>query len=205
MGFYADHIEPKLVSCICGSPMISKERATIVPEAQGRVLEIGFGSGHNAPHYDNAKISHLYALEPSAAWRRLGQKRVDALPFPVEWLDLPGEEIPLDDASVDTVLVTFSLCTIPGVEAALAGMRRVLKPGGKLVFLEHGEAPDNGVAKWQGRVNGVWGKLAGGCHLNRKPDLLIDKAGFQIDKIERHYAPMMPKIAGFVTAGVAVR
>lgn len=205
MGFYANHIEPTLVSCICGLPMISKERASIVPEAHGRVLEIGFGSGHNAPHYDHAKISHLYALEPSAAWRRLGQKRVDELPFSVEWLDLPGEEIPLDDESVDTVLVTFALCTIPDVEKALAGMRRVLKPGGKLVFLEHGAAPDAGVAKWQNRLNGAWGKLAGGCRLNRKPDSLVDRAGFRIDKIERHYAPIMPKIAGFVTAGVAER
>ncbi len=205
MGIYTDHIEPKLVSCVCGMKALHKEREQIVPEAAGRVLEIGFGSGHNAPYYDCSQITHLYALEPSAGWRRLGEKRLRDLPFTAEWLDRPGEHIPLANESVDSVLVTFSLCTIPGVEAALAGMRRVLKPGGKLVFLEHGAAPDPGVAKWQDRLNKVWGKFAGGCHLNRKPDDLIDKAGFQIAAIDRHYAPGAPKIAGFVSAGVALR
>ncbi len=205
MGFYANHIEPRLVSAICGMPAVSKQRSKIVPEATGRVLEIGFGSGHNAPFYDHGKIEHLYALEPSESWRRLGQKRIDDLPFATEWLDLPGEEIPLPDESVDTVLVTFSLCTIPGVDQALIGMRRVLKPGGKLVFLEHGAAPDHGVAKWQDRLNGVWGKCGGGCNLNRKPDSLIGKAGFRIDKLTADYVPGMPKFAGFVSAGVACR
>lgn len=205
MGFYSDHIEPRLVSCACGMKAVSRERKKIVPEAVGRVLEIGFGSGHNAPFYDRSKITHLYALEPNDAMRRMSERRIAELPFPVEWLDLPGEQIPLADGSVDTVLVTFSLCTIPGVEEALAGMRRVLKPGGRLVFLEHGRAPDSGVAKWQDRINGVWGKLAGGCHLNREPDLLIGKAGFNIDKIDRRYMPRAPKIAGFVTRGVALR
>ncbi|WDI32632.1 class I SAM-dependent methyltransferase [Hyphococcus flavus] len=205
MGFYADNIEPRLVSCICGMKPISDERAKFVPKAQGRVLEIGFGSGHNEPFYDREKVSHLYALEPSAAWRKLAEPKVSKLPFSVEWLDLPGEEIPLADESVDTVLVTFSLCTIPGVEQALAGMRRVLKPDGKLVFLEHGAAPDRGVARWQGRINGVWGKLAGGCHLNRKPAEMVSVAGFRIETLEQHYVPWMPKIAGFVTGGVAGR
>ncbi len=205
MGFYTDHIEPKLVSCVCGMKVFRNEREKIVPQAKGRVLEIGFGSGHNAPFYDHNAITHLYALEPSQEWRRLGEKRARNLPFPVEWLDLPGEEIPLAGESVDTVLVTFALCTIPGVDAALAGMRRVLKPGGRLVFLEHGAAPDAGVARWQDRLNGVWGKIAGGCNLNRKPDLLVSKAGFQVEKVDRHYAPGVPKIAGFLTAGVASR
>ena len=184
---------------------ISRERAAIVPLAAGRVLEIGFGSGLNAPFYDHGAITHLYALEPSAAMRKRAEKRIAGLGFPLEWLDLPGEEIPLPDASVDCVLVTYTLCTIPGVEAALAGMRRVLKPGGKLVFLEHGAAPDPGVAKWQDRINGVWGRIAGGCHLNRHPDALITGAGFTIDAIDQHYAPGAPKIAGFMSAGVARR
>jgi SAM-dependent methyltransferase len=205
MGFYSQHIEPALVSCACGMKSISWERSRIVPEAEGRVLEVGFGSGHNAPFYDSSKITYLYALEPSAAMRKRSQKRIASLAFPMEWLDLPGEEIPLADASVDTVLVTYALCTIPGVETALEGMRRVLKPGGKLVFLEHGLAPDPGVVKWQNRLNGVWGKIGGGCNLNRQPDILIDKAGFQIDKIDRHYAKGAPKFAGFMTAGVALR
>lgn len=205
MGFYNDHIEPALVSCACGMKAITRERAKIVPLAKGVVLEIGFGSGHNAPHYDQQAITHLYALEPSAAWRKRALKRISNLTVPLEWLDLPGEEIPLSDASVDTVLVTYALCTIPGVEAALDGMRRVLKPGGKLVFLEHGIAPDAEVAKWQDRVNGVWGKLAGGCRLNRDPAALIRAAGFDIEKLDQHYAPGAPKIAGFMTGGVAAR
>lgn len=205
MGFYANHLEPRLVSCACGMPAIRRERAKIVPEASGRVLEIGFGSGHNIPFYDASKISHLYALEPSETMRKLSEPRLRAAAFPVEWLDLPGEQIPLDDASVDCVLVTFTLCTIPDVDAALVGVRRVLKPGGKLVFLEHGRAPDDGIAKWQDRINGVWGKLAGGCHLNRIPDLLIEKQGFEMVNLERRYAPKTPKIAGFLTSGVALR
>ncbi len=205
MGFYSNHIEPRLASAACGMKAITRERAKIVPEAQGRVLEIGFGSGHNAPFYDPGKISHLYALEPNAGWRKLGAKRLNGLPFPVEWLDLPGEEIPLADESVDTVLVTFALCTIPGVEKALIGMRRVLKPSGRLVFLEHGAAPDKPVRAWQDRLNGVWGAFAGGCNLNRHPDSLIRNAGFQIDKIEAGYIRGAPKIAGFISAGVASR
>lgn len=205
MGFYANHIEPRLVSCACGMPAIRRERAKIVPEASGRVLEIGFGSGHNIPFYDDSKISHLYALEPSETMRKLSEPRLSDVPFPVEWVDLPGEQIPLDEASVDCVLVTFTLCTIADVDAALVGVRRVLKPGGKLVFLEHGRSPDEGIAKWQDRINGVWGKLAGGCHLNRIPDLLIEKQGFEMVNLERRYVPKTPKIAGFLTSGVALR
>jgi len=205
MGFYSDHIEPTLVSCACGMRAISRERAQVVPYVEGRVLEVGFGSGHNAPFYNANKITHLYALEPSAAMRKRAQKNITELAFPMEWLDLPGEEIPLAEASVDTVLVTYTLCTIPAVDAALEGMHRVLKPGGKLVFLEHGLAPDPGVVKWQNRLNGIWGTLGGGCNLNREPDILIKKAGFQIEKIDRHYAKGAPKISGYMTSGIAAR
>lgn len=203
MGFYADHIEPALVSFACSMPAIAKERAQIVPEASGTVLEIGFGSGHNAPFYDSAGITRLFALEPSRAMRRKAQKRIADLPFPIEWLDLKAEEIPLDAKSVDTVLVTYALCTIPDVSKALAGMRRVLKPGGKLVFLEHGAATDPGVRRWQDRLNPVWGRLGGGCNLNRDPLALIGAAGFEIGRSETHYARGAPKFAGFMYRGVA--
>ncbi|PQA88418.1 class I SAM-dependent methyltransferase [Hyphococcus luteus] len=205
MGFYSDHIEPALVSCACGMKAISREREKIVPAAAGKVLEVGFGSGLNAPYYDQSAITHLYALEPSAAMRARAAKRIAGLSFPLEWLDLPGEEIPLPEASVDTVLVTYTLCTIPGVEAALQGMRRVLKPGGKMIFLEHGLSPDAGVAKWQNRLDGIWGKLAGGCHLNRDPASLIREAGFKISALDQHYAPGAPKFAGYMTGGVAAK
>lgn len=204
MGFYANHIEPALVDLACGTKPIRRERAKIVPAAAGRVLEIGFGSGRNAPYYEAARIERLFALEPSAAMRKRAAPRIADLPFPVDWLDLPGEEIPLDDHSVDTVLVTYTLCTIPDVGKALSGMRRVLKPGGRLVFLEHGLAPDPGVQRWQNRLNGLWGRFAGGCNLNRDPASLIRKAGFRIEQVDAHYARGTPKFAGFMTAGVAL-
>ncbi|MBB5517535.1 class I SAM-dependent methyltransferase [Amphiplicatus metriothermophilus] len=204
MGFYRDHIEPALVDFACGLKPVRRERAAIAPLARGRVLEVGFGSGRNAPYYDRSAITRLFALEPSEAMRRKAARRIADLPFPVEWLDLPGEEIPLDDASVDTVLVTYTLCTIPDVARALAGMRRVLKPGGRLAFLEHGRAPDPGVARWQDRLNGVWGRLAGGCNLNRDPVALIERAGFRIERADRHYARGAPRFAGYMSAGLAV-
>lgn len=205
MGFYGDHIEPMLVSCACGMKAIARERRKVVPHAAGVVLEVGFGSGHNAPYYDQRAVTHLYALEPSAAMRRRARKRIAGLSFPLEWLDLPGEEIPLPDANVDTALVTFTLCTIPGVEAALAGMRRVLKPDGRLVFLEHGLSPDPRIARWQNRLNGVWGRMAGGCRLNRDPASLIREAGFKIERLDQHYASGAPKLTGYMTAGVAAK
>lgn len=205
MGFYSDHIEPMVVSCACGMKAITRERQSIAPLASGRVLEVGFGSGLNVPHYDQSAITHLYALEPSAAMRKRAEKRVAGLAFPLEWLDLPGEEIPLPEECVDTVLVTYTLCTIPGVEAALAGMRRVLKPGGRLVFLEHGLSPDARVAKWQNRLDGVWGRFAGGCHLNRDPASLVREAGFKISSLDQHYAQGAPKFAGYMTGGVAAK
>lgn len=203
MGFYSDHIEPTLVSLACSAPAIARERSAIVPEASGVVLEVGFGSGHNANFYDRAKIERLYALEPSAAMRRKARRRVQGLPFPLDWLDLKAEEIPLDARSVDTVLVTYTLCTIPDAARALAGMKRVLKPGGKLVFLEHGAAPDPGVRAWQDRLNPLWGKLGGGCNLNRDPVGLIRSAGFEIARSESHYAKGTPKFAGYMYRGVA--
>ncbi len=203
MGIYANHVEPALVDFACGQRVIRRERAKIVPVASGRVLEVGFGSGRNAPFYDVEKIEHLFALEPSAAMRKRAEPRMKRLPFPVEYLDLPGEEIPLEARSVDTVLVTYALCTIPDVKTALIGMRRVLKPGGRLIFLEHGRAPDPDVERWQNRLNGIWGKLAGGCHLNRDPASLIREAGFEIDRVQAHYARGAPKFAGYMTSGVA--
>jgi ubiquinone/menaquinone biosynthesis C-methylase UbiE len=203
MGFYADHIEPALVSFACASPAIARERASVAPEASGVVLEIGFGSGYNAPLYDPAKVKRLIGLEPSAGMRRRAGKRVAALEFPFEWLDLCAEEIPLADGAVDTAVVTFTLCTIPDPARALRGVRRVLKPGGRLLFLEHGAAPDPGVRRWQDRLNPIWGKLGGGCNLTREPLRLIETTGFRIDRSDQHYARGAPKFAGFLTRGVA--
>ena len=204
MGLYARHIEPRLVSCLCGMKVISEQRQKVTPLAGGRVLEVGFGSGLNLPHYDAEKIDHLWALEPSETMRSLAAKRMAAAPFPIELLDLPGEEIPLDDDSADTVVITYTMCTIPDAAAALAGIRRVLKPGGRMLFCEHGRAPDEGVARWQDRLDRMWGRLAGGCHLNRDIAGLIRDAGFEIDRIETGYLRRTPRLLGFNYWGVAL-
>ncbi|HBK92233.1 MAG TPA: SAM-dependent methyltransferase [Parvularcula sp.] len=204
MGLYASYIEPALVSFACSLPPLRRERAKIIPEAAGAVLEIGFGSGHNAPYYDPAKVERLIALEPSRQMRARAARRVGAVAFPFSWLDLKAEEIPLDAASVDTVVTTFTLCTIPDAARALTSVRRVLKPSGRLLFLEHGAAPDPGVRRLQDQLDPVWGRLAGGCRLSRDPLALIAEAGFGIARSQQRYAAGAPRFAGFLTSGVAI-
>jgi len=203
MNPYRRYVEPALVSLACSAKPVAKQREKIVPLAKGDVLEVGFGSGHNLPYYDAEKVTRLYALEPSMEMRKRAAKRAAAFPMAIDYLDLPGEEIPLDAASVDTVLVTYTLCTIPDVLKALGGMRRVLKPGGELLFCEHGRAPDPGVAKWQDRLNGVWGMIGGGCNLNRDVPAILQNAGFQPQRLEQMYLPSTPKFAGYNYWGVA--
>jgi ubiquinone/menaquinone biosynthesis C-methylase UbiE len=203
MGLYEKHIVPHIINCACGSKPIRYQRKKVVPLAEGTVLEIGIGTGLNLPYYDAAKVKKVIGLDPSeASWKLAGERAKD-LPFPVEFVGLPGEQIPLDDKSVDTVLVTFSLCTIPDPAKALEGMRRVLKPGGKLVFCEHGAAPDESVLKWQNRINPVWKVLFGGCNLNRRMPSIIEGAGFKIADLQTMYLPSTPRFAGFNYWGVA--
>ncbi len=147
------------------------------------------GSGLNLPYYRRENVTKLWGLEPAAPMRKMAGERARQLAIDVEFLDLPGERIPLDDDSVDTVLVTYTLCTIPDPELALRGMRRVLRPGGKLIFCEHGAAPDASVRRWQDRVNPLWKRLAGGCHLNRAIPDLLGAGGFRIEMIETMYLP----------------
>ena len=181
MGFYEKHILPRFLDVACGAKPITYQRRKVVPQAEGRVLEIGMGSGLNLPYYDKAKVEMVFGLEPSEGMRERAAPRVKEAGIPVEFIDLPGEEIPLDANSVDTVLLTYTLCTIPDGIKALEGMARVLKPGGKLIFCEHGKAPDMGVARWQDRINPMWKKIAGGCNLNRPiPDMLAE-GGFRIE------------------------
>ena len=160
------------------------------------------GSALNIPFYDPDKIDFVWGLEPSRAMRKKARRNLGRAPFEVRLLDLPGEEIPLDNNSVDTVLLTYTLCTIPDWHNALQQMRRVLKTGGKLVFCEHGLAPDEQVRKWQDRVNPFWKKVAGGCHLNRPIPDYIEEGGFTIQTLETGYLPG-PKFAGFNYWGVA--
>lgn len=189
MSWYEDKVLPRLINLACGTGPVRKQREKIVPCARGDVLEVGFGSGLNLPYYDRSKVRHIWGLEPAAGMRNIATGPIARSGLEVELIDLPGEEIPLEDNSVDTVLLTFTLCTIADVSSALEGMRRVLKPGGQLLFCEHGKAPDAKVAKWQDRINPVWGRIAGGCNINRDIPRLLLTAGFVIEDDNRMYIP----------------
>ncbi|WP_233351975.1 MULTISPECIES: class I SAM-dependent methyltransferase [Hyphomonas] len=182
-----------------------KQRAKVVPKAEGVVLELGCGSGTNFAMYDGAKVDHLYALEPSPGMVVKARRTASELGIgkSIDFLETGAEAIPLANNSVDTAVITFVLCTIPDWKSALAETKRVLKPGGKILFTEHGLAPDEGVAKWQRRVEPVWKALAGGCHLTRDTQAMLREAGFEPEGAETMYLPGTPKIAGFVSWGAA--
>lgn len=202
MSFYEEFCLPHLINCACGMKAVDRQREKVVPRAQGKVLEIGMGSGLNLKHYDPSKVDMVWGLEPSEGMRKKARANIAASQVQVKWLGLPSEEIPLADNAADTVVLTYTLCTIPDWAAALAEMRRVLAPTGKLLFSEHGEAPEASVRKWQRRVNPVWKKLAGGCNLNRKIPTLITAAGFTIEELHECYIDG-PKIAGYQYYGEA--
>ena len=205
MGFYSDKVVPRLVTCACGTKPILKQREKVVPQARGRVLEIGMGAGHNLPYYRAEQVERIVGIDPCSASWALAQPRATSLGVPLEFIEGSAESIPLPDEEFDTVLMTYSLCTIPDAQAALQEVRRVLKPGGHLVFCEHGEAPDASVARWQQRVNPLWRKLLGGCNLNRPITRWISDAGFSIGAMDQMYLPGTPRIAGFNVWGTAER
>jgi ubiquinone/menaquinone biosynthesis C-methylase UbiE len=184
---YDRYILPYLTDFACGNKSISELRDKVVPQAKGRVLEIGIGTGLNMPHYDKSRVEKIIGLDPSVHMHRLARKRIARAELPVELVGLSAEKIPLDDASIDTVVVTFTLCTIPDPVAALKEMRRVLAPGGTLLFCEHGRAPDESVRRWQDRLTPYWKKIAGGCHLNRDVPALLNEAGFQFTDMQCMY------------------
>ena len=189
MTFYDERILPHLIDFACSAKPNQKQREKIVPLAQGEVLEIGFGSGLNLPYYRAENVRKIWALEPSEGMRKKAAPMVEGFGPGVEFIDLPGEQIPLERSSVDTVVVTYSLCTIPDAVTALKGMRRVLRPNGKLLFCEHGIAPDDNVRRWQHRLNPAWRRVAGGCNMNRDIPALLLEGGFEILVDERMYIP----------------
>lgn len=189
MSWYEEKILPSLINMACSTKPTRRQREKIVPRAKGDVLEIGFGSGLNLPHYDRDRVRRIWGLEPSVGMRRLARDAISRGSLEVELIDLPGEDLPLDDNSVDTVLVTYTLCTIPEVVQALEGVRRVLKPEGELLYCEHGKAPDPGVLKWQERLNPTWKRFAGGCNIQRDIPAILDESGFVVEDDNRMYLP----------------
>jgi SAM-dependent methyltransferase len=193
MPFYRDRIYPRLVRALGDPEPIRRIRQRIVRRAQGTVLEIGVGPGVNFVHYDPARATRILALEPNPGMLRLAQRERSRTPIDVAFLDLSGERIPLEEGAVDTVLSTFTLCTIPRVTEAIREMRRVLKPGGRLIFLEHGLSPDPRVQRWQRRTEPIPHWLFEGCHVTRDIPTLVEKGGFRIEEMEKGYLARFPK------------
>jgi len=188
MGTYRHWIFPRLLDLVMRAPQVAAYRRRIVPRAHGRVLEVGIGSGLNLPLYGPA-VQSLYGLDPSTELLQMTTRRAQQAGIDIQLFDRSAEQIPLEDRSVDTVVMTWTLCSIPDPLGALREMRRVLKPGGELLFVEHGLAPDAGVRAWQHRLNPLWNRMAGGCNLDRKMDELIAAAGFRLTELDTGYAP----------------
>ena len=204
MSLYDKYVLPKFLNCACGSKPVARQRKKVVPLAEGKVLEVGIGSGLNLPFYDKSKIDELWGLDPSEELSEMARKVADSEQMEVNFISSGAEEISLPDDHFDSVLVTYTMCTIPEVIRANGEIRRVLKNGGKMIFCEHGEAPDENIRKWQKRINPIWGKFAGGCNINRKIPSLIEDSGFDIIELEEMYLPSTPKIAGYNYWGYAI-
>lgn len=203
MGFYQDRVLPHLIHLSMRNPEATKHRQRIIPTATGRVLEIGIGSGLNLPFYGD--VAEVVGLEPSERLVAMARKSAADAPVDVRLETGSAEALPFEDGRFDTVVSTWTLCSIPDVRVALTEMRRVLKPGGQMIFMEHGASPDHGVAAWQRRVDPIWTRFAGGCHINRHIDDLIAGAGFAIDRMETGYLVKGPKILTFHYEGRATR
>lgn len=202
MNLYDRYLLPYVIDLACGIKPVQRQRAKIVPRAHGRVLEIGVGTGRNLPFYDRYKVEHLSALDPATQMHPKAEKRCVETGMQVELLTLSAEEIPMPDNTFDSVVCTFTLCTIPDPVKALREMCRVLKAEGRLYYCEHGAAPDESVLRWQNRLNSMWGHIAGGCNLNRDIPALLIAGGFKVQEMERMYLPG-PKLLTYNYWGVA--
>ena len=204
MSLYEKYVLPKFLNCACGSKPVARQREKVVPLAEGKVLEIGIGSGLNLPFYDKTKVDEIWGLDPSEELSEMARTVATQEGMKVNFISSGAEEIPLPDDHFDSVLITYTMCTIPEVIRANTEIRRVLKDQGKMIFCEHGVAPDDNIRKWQKRINPFWGKIAGGCNINRNIPSLIQESGFDIVEMEEMYLPNTPKIAGYNFWGYAV-
>jgi ubiquinone/menaquinone biosynthesis C-methylase UbiE len=202
-GFYENQVLPRCVNLLLGGKQFSDIRRRVARGLSGQVLEVGFGSGLNVPHYP-AEVERVRAVDPATVGRQLARKRLAAATAPVEFIGTDGRELPLESETIDHVLVTWTLCTIPDVESALAEMLRVLRPGGQLHFAEHGRSPDPSVAKWQDRLTPLQRRVAGGCHLNRSVARLVEGAGFTVTHLDNYYM-RGPRPMGYMFEGLATK
>jgi len=204
--WYDRHILPYLIDLSCGVKPVRRQRAKVVPLAHGRVLEVGMGSGLNMPYYDKSRVAAIVGLDPSPGMRRRAEQRIAEAGLAVEFVGLSAEKIPLPDAAFDSVLITYTLCSIPDPVAALEEMRRVLKPDGRLIYCEHGRAPDESVRRWQDRLTPLWRRIGGGCHLNRDIPALLAAGGFACNEVQTMYLPgLRPMTYNYWGEAVPVR
>ena len=188
MGFYSKYILPKVIHKVCGIKPTMIQRGKIVPEAKGKVLEVGIGSGLNIPFYDDKKVTHLVGLDPFPNRKAL-MEAAQKSPITFEFVQDSAEELSMERNEFDTVVSTYTFCTIDQLNKSLSEIKRVMKPSGRLIFVEHGKAPDDKILKTQNRVNPIWKKVSGGCNLNRNIPRLLEESGFEISNLETMYLP----------------
>lgn len=202
MGFYSNVIFPRMMNKVMDNPFMEEQRRQLLRDVSGEILEIGFGTGLNLPNYPD-QVRKITVIDPNAGVRRIAQKRIDASPIEVESKMLSGENLPMEDQSFDTVVCTWTLCSIPDAEAALREVKRVLRPEGRFFFVEHGLSDNAAAVKWQNRLNTIWGKIGDGCNLNRPIDQVVQGEGFKIPALERFEMPKTPKFASHTYKGIA--
>jgi len=202
-GFYSTYIGPRVVHTLCAAGPIQSQRERVIPQAAGRVLEIGIGSGLNLPHYRPDHVAEIVGVDPDGSMLRLGQKRREACPIPLNLIHQSAETLPLDSASIDTLVLTYTLCSIPNPLPALVEARRVLKADGRVLMCEHGAAASKSTARWQNRVDRTWSRLALGCHLNRNPADLLRQSGFEFETLEQFVLKPFPSLVGTHYLGTA--
>lgn len=198
---YERYVLPKLIDAACSQPPMTELRSEYVAQATGNVLEMGIGSGLNLRHYAEG-VTSITGVDPAAELTDKAKERADRITPPVEVLGVSGEAIPCDNNAFDTIVCTWTLCSIPNPYRAVDEMRRVLKPNGKLIFVEHGKSDESHIAKWQRRIEPLWKIIGGGCHLTRRADQLLVDGGFKLDSFDSGYKPG-PKVAAFMMHGVA--
>ena len=203
MSFYEKYILPRFLNCACASKPITYQRKKVVPLAEGKILEVGIGSGLNLPFYNKSKIEEIWGIDPSEELNAMAKKVAIKEDINVNFITSSAEDIPFPNDYFDTVLITYTMCTIPSVLQANKEIRRVLKHNGKMIFCEHGVSPDENIKKWQKRLNSIWGKIAGGCNINRNIPVLIKSSGFKIVEMDEMYLPKTPRIAGYNYWGYA--